>query len=84
MAVQEFGKEAHGLAEILLPVVEKFGLLGLALILLAWIVTAAIPHVTRAWVDDRKNRRAYALHKRKLEIEREARLTDGQRRGERR
>jgi hypothetical protein len=54
------------LADIL-PFLREFGLPGIALGVLAWVIVRAIPHVKDGIVQDRKNRRAHELAMKKLE-----------------
>jgi hypothetical protein len=51
----------------ILPALREFGLPGVALGVLAWVIVKAIPHVKDGIAQDRKNRRADELARRKLE-----------------
>lgn len=50
-----------------LPFLEKFGLPGLGLGLLAWVLIKSVPHVANAIVKDRENSRKHLIALRKLE-----------------
>jgi hypothetical protein len=51
-----------------LPFLEKFGLPGLGLGLLAWVLIKAVPHVATAVVKDRENKRRHVIAMRKLDV----------------
>jgi hypothetical protein len=50
-----------------LPFLERFGLPGIALGLLAWVMIKATPHIVNAVVKDRENKRKHLIAMRKLE-----------------
>jgi len=50
-----------------LPFLEQFGLPGLALGLLAWVLIKSVPHITGAIVKDRENKRRHQIAMTKLE-----------------
>ena len=50
-----------------MPYLERFGLPGIGLGLMAWVIVQVTPHITAAIVQDRKNRRAHELALRRLE-----------------
>ncbi len=50
-----------------LPYLEGFGLPGIGLGLLAWVIVQVTSHISAAIVQDRKNRRAHELALRRLE-----------------
>ena len=50
----------------LIAFAHDFGLPGLSIVALAWTVTRVTPHITKAWVDDRKDRRKYEVQDRGL------------------
>jgi hypothetical protein len=50
-----------------LPFLREFGLPGVALGVLAWVIVKAIPHVKDGIAQDRKNRRAHKLCAEKIE-----------------
>jgi hypothetical protein len=56
-----------------LPFLREFGLPGLALGLLAWVITKSIPHIADAIVQDRKNKRSHELAMSKLDERRRER-----------
>jgi hypothetical protein len=51
----------------LLSLLREFGLPGVALAVLGWVISRAIPHIKDGIVQDRKNRRSHELALRKLE-----------------
>ena len=53
-----------------LPYLQKFGLVGLGLALLAWVIKTVTPHIANAIVQDRKNRRSHELAMKKLDEQR--------------
>jgi hypothetical protein len=68
MAAQALPNSANGIGEALISVIKELGLPGLLILAVAWIVRGAIPHITKAWTEDRKSRRLHAREKRKIDL----------------
>jgi hypothetical protein len=51
----------------LLALLKDFGLPGITIAVVAWVIIRALPHIKDGIVQDRKNRRAHELALRKLE-----------------
>jgi hypothetical protein len=71
MAVERLASNTEPLA--FLPYLQNFGLPGMALALLAWVIVRVTPHIKDGIVQDRKNRREHELPMRKLEDQRRER-----------
>jgi hypothetical protein len=56
-----------------LPYLQEFGLPGVAMGLLAWVIVKVAPHIRDGIVQDRKNRRAHELAMMKLDEQRRER-----------